>query len=165
MTLLRLALTFPTVVAVLRGDLKIALLLTVLAGVSDMIDGRVARRFKNSNGIGKMLDPYADKVFTLLTLIALVDAGKVSSVPVILLAFRDLTVSFLRSLSALQGNPLEASYLAKIKTFLLFSSLILLLANTDVGDEVLWVAVLIAYISVYDYIKSYLRTPSGLNYP
>ncbi|MDQ7038929.1 MAG: CDP-alcohol phosphatidyltransferase family protein [Aquificota bacterium] len=165
MTLLRLALTFPTVVAVLKGDLKVALFLTILAGLSDMIDGRVARRSGNANGVGKILDPYADKVFTLLTLIALVEAGMVSSVPVILITFRDLTVSFLRSLSAVQGNPLEASPLAKVKTFLLFSSLILILAGTGAGDEVLWVAVLTAYLSVYEYVRSYLRTISGLNYP
>jgi CDP-diacylglycerol--glycerol-3-phosphate 3-phosphatidyltransferase len=165
MTLFRLFITFPSVLAVLKGEFYIALVLTALGALSDVVDGKVARWSGNAGGLGRFLDPYVDKVFILSLLIALVEAGRVSSVPVILIAFRDLSVSFLRTVTALQGTVLEASQIAKFKTFLLFLSLLLILAGADVGDEVLWVAVAVSYISAYDYLRSYLRSPSGLNYP
>ncbi len=165
MTLFRLIITFPTVVAILRGDLSIALVLAFLGSVSDAMDGLFARKNGRPNGIGKILDPYVDKVFALSILVALVATGMVSPIPVVLLLFRDLSVSFLRTVAAVQGVILEASLLGKVKTFLEFTSIIAVLGGLSVGNVLLWCAVLVSYMSVYEYIRSYLKASSGLNYP
>ena len=157
--------TFPTVVAILRGDLSIALVLAFLGSVSDAMDGLFARKNGRANGIGKILDPYVDKVFALSILVALVATGMVSPIPVVLLLFRDLSVSFLRTVAAVQGVILEASLLGKVKTFLEFTSIIAVLGGLSVGNVLLWCAVLVSYLSVYEYIRSYLKASSGLNYP
>ena len=165
LTLFRLFVTFPTVVAILKGEMKLALLLALLGAVSDVADGFLARRNGNVNGLGKLLDPFADKVFSLSVLVALSGTGAVSALPVVLLLFRDLSVSFLRTLAALQGLVLEASLLGKVKTFLVFTSIVVLIGGFREGELVLWGGVLVSYVSVYDYVRSYLRESSGLNYP
>ncbi len=145
--------------------MKLALLLALLGAVSDVADGFLARRNGNVNGLGKLLDPFADKVFSLSVLVALSGTGAVSALPVVLLLFRDLSVSFLRTLAALQGLVLEASLLGKVKTFLVFTSIVVLIGGFREGELVLWGGVLVSYVSVYDYVRSYLRESSGLNYP
>lgn len=145
--------------------MKLALLLALLGAVSDVADGFLARRNGNVNGLGKLLDPFADKVFSLSVLVALSSTGAVSALPVVLLLFRDLSVSFLRTLAALQGLVLEASLLGKVKTFLVFTSIVVLIGGFREGELVLWGGVLVSYVSVYDYVRSYLRESSGLNYP
>jgi CDP-diacylglycerol--glycerol-3-phosphate 3-phosphatidyltransferase len=164
MTFLRVLLVVPIVLSVLEENYTLALTLTLVGALSDLVDGRIARK-QGGNGIGKLLDPLADKVFVLSILIALVEVGRVSSIPVVLLLFRELGVSFLRSLSASQGILMGASGLGKLKTFLGFLSLMLIMSGFGLGNYVLWASVGLAYISFYDYARSYLKTSSGLNYP
>jgi len=98
-------------------------------------------------------------------MIALIEIDKVSSMPVILLLLRELSVSFVRSAAASQGVVFEASTLGKLKTSLEFLAVGLLLTNYPFGLHLLWASVLVAYVSAYDYLRSYLREISGLNYP
>jgi len=116
MTSLRILLIVPIVVSILENRFGVALVLTVLGALTDLIDGRVARKQGGGNNLGKLLDPLADKVFVLSILTALVEVGRVSSVPVIFLMLREFSVSFLRSLSASQGSVFGASQLGKLKT-------------------------------------------------
>ncbi len=165
LTLLRIVIVPPTAIFILREEYTPALVLIVLGALSDLLDGKVARRQGSDNGLGKILDPLADKVFILSILIAFVDVQKVSSIPVILLLFRELSLTLLRSSAITQGNLLGASPLGKLKTSLQFLSLMLLTVEQQAGNLLLWCSVGVAYLSLYDYLKSYLRNPSGLNYP
>jgi len=139
--------------------------LVVVGALTDLLDGRIARLNGDTSSLGKLLDPLADKIFILSSLIALIEVGKISSLPVILLMLRELSVSFVRSVAAGQGVVFEASTLGKFKTFLEFLAVALLLTDYAFGVHVLWVSVLVAYVSAYDYLRTYLRELSGLNYP
>ncbi len=165
LTGLRIVLALPTAISILSGDFLIAFILTLISGASDLLDGWLARLQGNGDGAGKLLDPLADKVFLLSTLVALVEVGKVSSLIVILLLIRELSISFLRSFWASQGSILGASYLGKLKTAMMFSGVLLLLRDYGPGIYLLWLSVGLAYLSFYEYIRSYLKAPSGLNYP
>lgn len=165
LSLLRILLSLPTVLAIGNGQLQIALILVALGAFTDLLDGKVARANDEATNIGKLLDPLADKVFVLSALIALVEAGKVGSLPVVLLLLRELGVSFLRSVAVGHGIILEASLLGKIKTSLEFLALVLFLAEYPVGVHALWVCILLAYVSAYDYLRVYLKAMSDLNYP
>lgn len=165
LTLVRILLALPTVVAVISERFELALALTLLGAVSDALDGKLARWGGEVTTLGKFLDPLADKIFVLSVLVALVEVDKVSSLPVVLLLLRELSVSFVRSLAAVQGVVFGASVLGKFKTSLEFLSLCLILWGYPFGVHILWVSVLVAYLSAYEYLRAYLKEISGLNYP
>ena len=157
LTIIRALLSIPTAVAVLQGYYTIALGLTLLCALSDFLDGWIARFNGDKTNLGKLLDPFADKVFIMVTLVALVDVDRVSSLPVILLLIRELGVSLLRAFVASQGLLMEASHLGKVKTFLEFTSLVLILYGLTIGIYLLWFSVIFAYISAYEYIRAYIN--------
>ncbi len=165
LTLLRILLAVPTVLAIVGGQRDAALALILLGALSDLLDGKLARWGGEVTNLGKFLDPLADKIFILSALIALVDVDSVSSVPVILLLLRELSVSFVRSVVAAQGVVFEASVLGKFKTSLEFLALGLLTAGYPFGVHVLWASVFVAYLSAFEYLRAYLKVLSGLNYP
>ncbi len=165
LTVFRILITFPIIIAILQEQFRVALVLTLLGAFSDLIDGKIARQNGEDSSLGKLLDPLADKIFVLSILIALVETDRVSSLPVILLLLRELGISFFRSVAVSHGIVLGASFLGKLKAFLEFLSLILIIGGYPFGNYLLWLSVGAAYISAYDYIKTYLRTLSGLNYP
>ncbi len=165
LTVLRILLTLPLVVSIVQEKFGAALFITLVGGLSDMLDGRMARQNGESSNLGKFLDPLADKIFIMSALIALIEVGRVSSLPVILLFLRELSVSFMRSMAIGHGIYIEASAMGKLKTFLEFISLILLIAGNPYSIYLLWLSICVAYISAYDYLKTYLKSLSGLNYP
>jgi len=131
----------------LRGEEGLSLLLVVFGALTDFLDGLLARR-RSPSRLGLLLDPFADKVFVLLPLVALVELGRVSSLPVALLLFRELAVLFLRSYRAF-----PSSFLGKVKTLLSFLALFLLVGGFPFGKEVLYLAVVLAYLSLFGYLK------------
>jgi len=156
MTLFRILITIPLVLAIIREQFEIAFLFALAGIISDAVDGKLARLNGEGNPLGKLLDPLADKIFVLSSLIALVEVGRIGSFPVILLLLRELGVTFLRSFAASQGFIISASLLGKVKTFLEFSAVLLLIPGVEMGSYLLWSAVAVAYVSVYDYARSYL---------
>ncbi len=157
LTWFRVFITFPVVFFILRGDFFAALILYLIGALTDWLDGNLARRNGNESQFGKLLDPYADKVFVLLPLIALVEMGKVKALWVILLSFRELSISFLRSLAVEKGFYMESSPLGKVKTFLEFLGVSLILAGFKLGEIILGISVIFAYLSGLDYLKKYLN--------
>ncbi len=155
-TLLRLLLTFPIVFLIELELYLPALVLVILGAVSDWFDGNFARRENRVSELGKLLDPYVDKVFVLSILIAMLDKDFVEAPVVILILFRELSISFFRSLAVQKGLVIEASGLGKIKTFLEFVAIIGLLGGVPLSELILWLSVVFAYISAYDYIKRYM---------
>ncbi len=157
LTWFRVFLAFPVVFFILEREFIVALALYLLGTLTDWLDGSLARKNNEVNNFGKLLDPYADKVFVLLPLIALVEVEKIKAVWVILLTFRELSISFLRSLAVEKGFYMEASFLGKVKTFLEFISINFILAGFMFGEILLGISVIFAYISGFDYLNKYLN--------
>ena len=163
LTFFRIIVALPIAGLILTGQAGIALTLFIIASLTDLLDGYIARSKGEEGSFGKLLDPFADKILVVVTLIALVEAGMVKALPVILITARELTISFLRSLATAHGIIMSASILGKIKAFLEFTAIILILGELPMGSLVLWSSVAFAYLSLYDYIREYIRS-SGLNY-
>jgi len=100
---------------VISNDL-IALLIFWLAAATDLLDGYLARRWKQVTTIGTLLDPIADKLLVSAALIALVQVQIVPGWLVVLLVGREFAVSGLRSIAAAEGFTISASELGKTKT-------------------------------------------------
>jgi len=94
----------------------VALLVFVVASLSDAVDGYVARRSSQITTFGKFADPLADKLLLTAAWLAFVETGQLGSAVVMVLIGRELMVTGLRILAASQGTVLSAGKLGKAKT-------------------------------------------------
>lgn len=92
-----------------------ALAVYVLLGLTDALDGYLARRF-GGTPFGAFLDPIVDKIFLVATYLPMVDLGIVPVVPVVILFVREFAVTALRSTALQEGARLRTSRIAKLKT-------------------------------------------------
>ena len=99
LTLLRMGITPFIVLAIFDHDFRLALLILAVAGVTDVLDGWIARRFDVRSMVGAYLDPIADKLLVTVTYVTLtIDTGQAVVVPLwltILALFRDFLISFM----------------------------------------------------------------------
>ncbi|MDZ7339363.1 MAG: CDP-diacylglycerol--glycerol-3-phosphate 3-phosphatidyltransferase, partial [candidate division KSB1 bacterium] len=119
LTLLRIALTPVFVVLVMGEDLLsvyAGCLIFVVASLTDLYDGYVARRFGAVSTWGKFLDPLADKILITAALICLAIQGYVAVWMVVVIAVRDAVITGLRSYAMWKRQPVVTMGLARMKT-------------------------------------------------
>ncbi len=134
-------------------------LLFVISGVSDVVDGYLARRMQLTSTFGKFLDPLADKLLHMAVLVMLVALREIPAWIVILLLFREFSITALRAIAAGEGVILGADVWGKKKTVILNVALtcfllppkFLTLESRSVG----WVFLLLALV---------VSLGSGVNY-
>jgi len=102
--------------AVISNDV-IALGIFWVAAATDLLDGYLARRWKQVTTIGTLLDPIADKLLVSAALISLVQVQVIAGWLVVVIVGREFAVSGLRSIAAAEGYTIQASELGKTKTF------------------------------------------------
>lgn len=143
-----------------------ALVIFIIAAITDKIDGIWARKSKIVTDTGAFLDPIADKMLVDLAFLALVYLGIVPIWVFAIILVRDLAVDGLRMNLAKTGQTLSASFLGKLKTTVQMVALIILLANlvldfaplAILGDIALYLALAFTIISGADYlIKDYRK--------
>jgi CDP-diacylglycerol---glycerol-3-phosphate 3-phosphatidyltransferase len=93
-----------------------AMMLYSAAAVTDFVDGWLARRMGLTSLLGKFLDPLADKLIVLATLVLMVEQGRVPAWAVIIIAARELSMTALRTIAMGEGVVIEASRSGKDKT-------------------------------------------------
>jgi cardiolipin synthase (CMP-forming) len=133
--LIRIALIWPIAVALHRGDMPAALLLFVAAGVSDGLDGYLAKRFRWTSELGKVLDPLADK---LLLITVFVEAAWLGLIPWWLTAAvvaRDVMIGLGALVYRLWFGPLRGrpTVLSKINTALQLGYVALVMLHAAAG--------------------------------
>lgn len=117
LTLLRIFFV-PILVAAMVGGAGrelLALAIFLAAAATDLLDGYLARRWKQITTVGTLLDPIADKLLISAALISLVEVGAVAGWMAILLIGREFAISGLRAIAAAEGYTMKASDLAKSK--------------------------------------------------
>ena len=136
-----------------------AALVFVIASVTDLLDGKLARKKNMVTNFGKLIDPIADKLLVCSALILLAAIGWVHPVLVLVLVGREFVISGFRALAAAEGKVLAASKLGKLKTVMQIVAIVtVLLRNGIFGDWVItlglvfiWVSVALSIISCVDY--------------
>jgi len=174
LTYLRLA-AVPGLVAVmffLEGSLAnwAALGVFAFAGVTDFLDGYIARAWQQQSALGQMLDPIADKLLVGAALLMLVAIGTISGWSIwaaVIILSREILVSGLREFLAGLNVTVTVTQLAKWKTTVQMVALCFLLAGeagdrliggaTTVGLSLLWVAALVTLYTGYDYFRAGLK--------
>jgi CDP-diacylglycerol--glycerol-3-phosphate 3-phosphatidyltransferase len=148
-----------------RGSRVVAWLF-IVAAVSDLVDGWLARRGQQVTSIGKLLDPLADKLLVATALIVLVGLGRIPSWGVwmvVVIVGRELAVTGLRGLASAEGHVMGAQALGKAKTLcqnvaigaLLFPDPTLGLPAHAIGLTLLGLATALTLWSGYAYFADY----------
>ena len=169
LTLLRIFLIFPVLIlASPEPDLNnwIALLLFIIAGITDQLDGYVARKTGSTSSLGALLDLVADKLLIIITLVYFISyqSSLLLIIPSMIIVIREIVVSSFRQiLTEVKGeNPVEVTFIAKSKTTLQIFALSFLIISPNFGYSffmltvsLFWIAAYISIHSLYGYIKTY----------
>ena len=144
-----------------------AALVFVIAAVTAMLDGYLARRNGQVTTLGKLLDPIADKLLVLSALILLVNVDRVSALVAILIIAREVAVTGIRAIAAGEGMMIDAEATGKYKmalqvvaiTFLVLEGTGLAeLGNLHLaGIVTLYISLILGYISGGQYVWSFWK--------
>ena len=134
----------------------------IVAAVSDIIDGWLARRGAQVTNIGKLLDPLADKLLVTAALVSLVQMELAPAWMVAVILGREFAVTVLRAIAHARGQSLPASPLGKIKLVAQVVAILILILGQGhmqgffvVGQIALWVATITALVSAVDYYRRF----------
>lgn len=137
-------------------DKWIALAIFIIASLTDLLDGKIARKYNLVTNFGKFMDPLADKLLVCSALICLIELNKIPSWMVIIIIAREFIISGFRLVAADNGVVIAASYWGKFKTTFQMVAVCLLIADIEVlrlvTEIVLWIAVILTVVSLVDYL-------------
>jgi CDP-diacylglycerol---glycerol-3-phosphate 3-phosphatidyltransferase len=135
-----------------------------VAMATDWFDGRIARRSGRSSPIGSLLDPVADKLLVLATLIVLIDQGVFPAWMIAAIVARELLISGLRQAAIERGVVIAARDLGKLKTWsqAVAAAVGGLAAAGAWSDHVAWWALLVALVLTWVSGLDYARAAPGL---
>jgi CDP-diacylglycerol--glycerol-3-phosphate 3-phosphatidyltransferase len=144
-----------------------AALVFVVAAVTDLLDGYVARRRGQITKLGKLLDPIADKLLVLSGLILLVQFDRVTALVAIVIIAREVAVTGIRAIAASEGIVLAAETIGKWKMAMQVVAIVLLILEGSfallaqplhvLGTGLLYLALALALISGGQYLTNFWR--------
>lgn len=171
LTIFRVVLIVPFVIVLLGGEIGwfgsnrlipdiIALVIFIIASLTDLIDGKIARKYNLVTNFGKFMDPLADKLLVSAALIALVEMGRIPGWVVIIIISREFIISGFRLIASDNNVVIAASYWGKFKTTFQMVMVCLLIVNLGVmfswmqilTDVIMWIALALTVISLIDYL-------------
>ncbi len=133
-----------------------ALAIFIIASLTDLLDGKIARKYNLVTNFGKFMDPLADKLLVCSAMICLIEMERIPSWIVIIIISREFIISGFRTVAADNQVVIAASYWGKFKTTFQMIMVCLMLANIPalalVTDIVMWIAVALTIISLVDYV-------------
>lgn len=149
----------------------IALVIFAVASLTDMLDGKIARKYNLVTNFGKFMDPLADKLLVCSALIGLTAMGMIPAWMTIVIIAREFIISGFRLIAAEQGVVIAAGYWGKLKTVcqMIMICVMLVVVNpqafitdgvaneafdiiTTIGNVLLWASVALTIISLVDYL-------------
>lgn len=137
-------------------DNWIALAIFIVASLTDLLDGKIARKYNLVTNFGKFMDPLADKLLVCSALICLVEMERIDAWMVIVIIAREFIISGFRLVASDNGVVIAASYWGKFKTTFQMVMICLMIANLEalslVTLIVTWAAVILTVVSLADYL-------------
>ena len=134
----------------------IALALFIIASLTDLLDGKIARKYNLVTNFGKFMDPLADKLLVCSALICLIELNALPAWMVIVIISREFIISGFRLIASDNGVVIAASYWGKFKTTFQMVSVVLLILDIQalafVTTICVWIALLLTIVSLVDYI-------------
>lgn len=136
----------------------IAVAIFIVASLTDLADGKIARKYNLVTNFGKFMDPLADKLLVCAALICLVETGQLAAWMVIVIISREFIISGFRLVAADNGVVIAASYWGKFKTTFQMLMIIVLALNLPgeifavLGQILTWIALVLTIVSLCDYL-------------
>lgn len=134
----------------------VAAVIFVAASLTDLLDGKIARKYNLVTNFGKFMDPLADKLLVCSALICMVELKQLPAWMVIVIISREFIISGFRLVASDKGVVIAASYWGKWKTTFQMIGVVLLILNIEklsvVTTIVIWIALILTVISLIDYI-------------
>ena len=164
LTLLRVILIPFFVVFLLGADtfgpwsVYAALAIFIIASLTDMLDGKIARKYNLVTNFGKFMDPLADKLLVVSALVCYVDMGRIPSWIVLIIIAREFIISGFRLVAAESGIVIAASYWGKIKTTVQMITIIFMMPDFGgtvvfwIEQVLIWASLILTVVSLADYI-------------
>lgn len=140
------------------GGKWIAVTIFCVASITDLLDGKIARKYNLVTNFGKFMDPIADKLLVCSALIALIERERIAAWVVIIIIGRELIISGLRLVASDSGVVIAADWWGKVKTTVQMIMIIVLIC--DFGGDVIavieniliYASLILTIISLMDYI-------------
>ncbi len=164
LTLLRVLLIPVFVVVLLTGWVPspmnrfLAVIIFIIASITDCLDGQIARRFHMVTNFGKFMDPLADKLLVTAAMVCMVEMGDLPAWIVIIIISREFIITGFRLIAVEAGTVIAASFWGKIKTVTQMFMIIFVLlglrgiAFDMIKDILIGLALIFTVISGVDYI-------------
>ncbi len=155
-TCIRLIFTIPLIIFLETNNILFVWIIILFGGITDYLDGYIARKFKLKTKLGAILDPLADKVFIIIPFIWLCKYEVIPFWSLSILLIREFIISAFRGM---KENGLPALKIGKYKTFLQFISLIILFSNfnhfqiQNTGLVFYWISIALTIVSLFSYLK------------
>lgn len=139
------------------ADKYIAAAIFIVASLTDMLDGKIARKYNLVTNFGKFMDPLADKLLVSAAMICLVEMGRLSAWMVIVIISREFIISGFRLIASDNGVVIAASYWGKFKTVFQMAMIIALIFDFGgvfayVELSLIWISLILTVVSLIDYI-------------
>lgn len=136
----------------------IAAAIFILASLTDLLDGKIARKYNLVTNFGKFMDPLADKLLVCSAMICLIQTGQLAAWIVVIIIAREFIISGFRLIASDNGVVIAASYWGKFKTTFQMLMVIVLILNIQMpffqilGVILTYVALILTVVSLIDYI-------------
>ncbi len=130
----------------------------IIASLTDLLDGKIARKYNLVTNFGKFMDPLADKLLVSAAMICLIELGQMPSWVVIIIISREFIISGFRLIAATDGIVIAASYWGKFKTAFTMVMLVVMIANFPhpywqmAGEILMWISLALTVVSLVDYM-------------
>lgn len=161
LTMLRVLL-IPVFVVLLLADFwgkwldYLALAVFIIASLTDMLDGMIARKYNLITNFGKFMDPLADKLLVCSAMICLLDLGRIPAWVVIVIIAREFIISGFRLVASDKGVVIAAGYIGKAKTVFQMIMIMLMILDIEqiqlITDIIMYIAAILTVVSLVDYI-------------
>ena len=142
-----------------------ALAIFIVASLTDLLDGKIARKYNLVTDFGKFADPIADKLLVMAALIILVESHRMPSWVCIVMLAREFIISGFRLVAAENGVVIAANYWGKFKTNFQMAMIILMIMNIPqlqlLTNIVMWIALALTLISLWTYIMANKQVLAG----
>jgi len=143
----------------------------VVAALTDLLDGYIARKYQIVTTMGKFLDPIADKLVVNTAMILMIPIGRIPAWIVAIIIIRDFTVDGIRTIAVSEGIVIGSSRLAKQKTLCQVVAVTALMIHYPflgadahlVGIVILYVALFLTLYSGLDYLMKFFKEIFGKN--
>ncbi|AJY74544.1 CDP-alcohol phosphatidyltransferase family protein [Paenibacillus beijingensis] len=146
------------VVVFMNGQLISSFLIMTAAGLTDILDGYIARKRGQITRIGILLDPLADKLMLITVVLSLMWTEMIPWSAAVLMFVRDLTMIAIAAFFHFRGRmPTPANRLGKATTALYYAAIMLIFFRAPYGTALLWAAVASSYVSSFVYLLAHRK--------